>query len=132
MLPDFHLVRHAKAADAAAVAGYLASTVLKSHGTNFAKYAKAIVQVIQRTSAAVNGALGGAGAVTLTIFEWSPGAGRFISTGITAVAGGAGLPITKEFDPAGRILFFHVTGIAGVESATVYAGARALNEDSLS
>ena len=57
MLPDFHLVRHAKAADAAAVAGYLASTVLKSHGTNFAKYAKAIVQVIQRTSAAVNGAL---------------------------------------------------------------------------
>lgn len=125
LAPQFQLYRQVTANDAAPSGGYLGATVVKAHGCNCAGYEDVEFQVVQRTTAPVSGTPGGAGAVTMTLYEWVPGANRFMATGDTVTAGGAGQPAKLIVSGRGRILFAAITGLAGSESASVYASGRA-------
>lgn len=126
--PDYQLYRHVTANDAAASGGMLGAAVGKEQGCNCKGYNEISIQIVQRSVAAIGGAIGGAGAVTATLYEWNPGAGRFTPTGDTVTASGAGQPAKLYVAGRGRILFVHITGLAGSESASVYMSGR-YNED---
>lgn len=135
LAPLYQLYRHVTANDAAASGGYLGTGVKKAHGCNCATYGEVEFQAVQRSSAGVTGNVGGAGALTMALYEWVPGAGdggvnsgRFMATGDTVTAGGAGQPIRLAVAGRGRILFAHITGLAGSESASVYASGRDIGD----
>ncbi len=128
LAPATHLYRHVIVADSAASGGYLGSGVTKAHGVNCASYGEVNFQGVPRTTAPLNGALGGAGIAVMTLYEWVPGAGRFMATGDTATAAGAGQPVRIAVQGRGRILYAHIAGITGTDSCSVYVSARDIGD----
>lgn len=122
--PRYQLWVHRTANDTNA--DFLAGPESKN-GINFGSYNVGLIQAIPRDGADLSDTPGGADTITLTEYEWSPGAGAFIPTGNTYTASGAGAPVGVEFDARGRIMYFAVTGIAGGRSVSIYASGYELD-----
>jgi hypothetical protein len=122
LIPDYHLVRHVLANDAAdSPTGYLATAVAGvTKAISFGEKMGGFVQATPRLTQSRSSALGTASIITVKIYEWCPGISRFVYTGTSIVAGGAGQVAQGYFDARGRKLFFGVTGLSGSESCTLY------------
>lgn len=121
--PAYQLWRHVAANDAAA--GSDANLELPAHaGVNFADYSVGVLQVVQRGGPGLDDAPGGSGAVVISVYEWSPGAGKFIPTGETKT-GGAGESFPFRLNVDGRLLYFHVAELGVGESVSLYVSGSA-------
>jgi len=117
--PGYQLNRHLIADDAAASGGLLAATVLG--GCNFGDYEFGSIQIIQRDDVEVNADPGGTSEALVSVFEWSPALSRFVDTGLAFDALASGESAAFELEAKGRLLFFHVTGIVGGDSVSIFS-----------
>lgn len=117
LAPDYHLWVHRDANDGS-TPDFLSGVA----GINFGGLRKGLLQAIPRDGVAIGDDPGGAANVTLTEYEWSPGANAFVVTGNTFNAG-VGKPVVAAIDANGRKMYYAVTGLEVDTSVSIYVSA---------
>lgn len=118
--PRYQLLRQVISSDPAPSGGYLPASVDGAQGANWGSFNEGFVQAIPRSGLTVEDTIGGTSTVTITLYEWAPGAERWIPIGQTEGPGGAGEPVRLAFEAKGRKVFPHISGVTAGQSVSVY------------